>query len=193
MLAPLPYLPRRPSSSHGSSQDQEDQQTSSKALFFLLLLRDPTHRLAHQSLSQSIPASWLDIPFEENEWVEDVMVEVIRRSVEWVFFLSISPVLEGKISKRGTDSGSLSFPLSLSLAYGRTLGQEYINGRMRFSLSQTAVINKAREEAQRKLQSASGNITPAVVPPPKQEQSQSQSQEEREESSEAAALARATM
>lgn len=77
VLAPLPYLPR-PSSTTNS----DDKDSNPKALFFLLLLRDPTHNLAHESLSQSIPAAWLDIPFEENEWVEDVMVEVIRRSVE---------------------------------------------------------------------------------------------------------------
>lgn len=54
----------------------------STALFFLLILRDPTHNLSHSSISQSIPSAWLDIPFEENEWVEDVMVDVIRRGVE---------------------------------------------------------------------------------------------------------------
>lgn len=31
-----------------------------------------------------MPATWLDIPFEDNEWVEDAMVEIIRRSVEIV-------------------------------------------------------------------------------------------------------------
>ncbi|GAA5828990.1 hypothetical protein JCM11251_004090 [Rhodosporidiobolus azoricus] len=75
-LAPLPFLP---SSSLNPASTTPDSQ---KALFFLLLLRDPTHNLVHSSVSQSMPASWLDIPFEENEWVEDAMVEIIRRSVE---------------------------------------------------------------------------------------------------------------
>lgn len=73
-LAPLPFL--------ANPTDVSSDAKSSSVLFFLLLLRDPTHNLVHSSLSQSIPASWLDIPFEENEWVEDVMVDVIRRGVE---------------------------------------------------------------------------------------------------------------
>lgn len=73
----------------------------------------------------------------------------------------------------------------------RTLGQEYINGRMR---AQTVAINKAREEAQRKLEEAggSGAATPAVAASAAPVQHE-QTQEEREESSEAAALARATL
>lgn len=38
-------------------------------LFFLLLLCDPEHDLEHSTLTQAMPGSWLDIPFEENEWV----------------------------------------------------------------------------------------------------------------------------
>lgn len=77
-LAPLPYCVSLPSDAEKDPSASE----STMALFFLLLLRDPTHNLIHSSLSQSIPASWLEIPFEENEWVEDVMVDVIRRGVE---------------------------------------------------------------------------------------------------------------
>lgn len=75
-LAPLPSLPA--SCLPTSTPDPK----ALKSLFFLVLLRDPTHKLVHSSLSQSMPASWLEIPFEENEWVEDEMVEIIRRSVE---------------------------------------------------------------------------------------------------------------
>ncbi|SCV72830.1 BQ2448_4367 [Microbotryum intermedium] len=81
-LAPIPFVPIfLTTPNEGSSTT-----TSSlpMALFFLLVLNDPTHGLKHVSLSQSVPAGWLDIPFEENEWVEDVMVEVIRRSVECI-------------------------------------------------------------------------------------------------------------
>lgn len=100
-LAPLPSLPA--SCLPTSTPDPK----ALKSLFFLVLLRDPTHKLVHSSLSQSMPASWLEIPFEENEWVEDEMVEIIRRSVEIIgqeyitvrlFLLSLSRFL-------------LSFPL----------------------------------------------------------------------------------
>jgi hypothetical protein len=47
-----------------------------------LLLIDPTHSLTHYTISQPLPATWLEIPFEENEWVEEFMVESIRCSVE---------------------------------------------------------------------------------------------------------------
>lgn len=35
-------------------------------------------------MSQSIPAAWLEIPFEENEWVEDIMVDVLRSSIQTI-------------------------------------------------------------------------------------------------------------
>jgi len=55
--------------------------TSASQLFYVILLQDPTHNLAFESFSQSIPISWLDVPYEENEWVEDKMVECIRLAV----------------------------------------------------------------------------------------------------------------
>ncbi|GAA6064771.1 hypothetical protein JCM10212_006320 [Sporobolomyces blumeae] len=78
-LAPLPSLPV-PSAPPSSSTPAKP----STHLFFLLHLVDPTHSLTHHAVSQSLPSPWLEIPFEENEWVEDQMVEVIRRAVEVV-------------------------------------------------------------------------------------------------------------
>ncbi|KAG0364349.1 maintenance of telomere capping protein 1 [Gamsiella multidivaricata] len=48
---------------------------------FVLVLHDPTHKLEFESCSQSMPAQWLLIPYEENEWVEDRMVDCIRLAV----------------------------------------------------------------------------------------------------------------
>ncbi|KAF8938164.1 maintenance of telomere capping protein 1 [Dissophora ornata] len=48
---------------------------------FVLVLHDPTHKLEFESSSQSMPAQWLLIPYEENEWVEDRMVDCIRLAV----------------------------------------------------------------------------------------------------------------
>ncbi|KAF9915005.1 hypothetical protein BX616_007115 [Lobosporangium transversale] len=62
-------------------------ETSSKAmdkdtfLTFVIVLHDPTHKLNFESCSQSMPAQWLLIPYEENEWVEDRMVDCIRLAV----------------------------------------------------------------------------------------------------------------
>ncbi|RUP20059.1 hypothetical protein BC936DRAFT_139274 [Jimgerdemannia flammicorona] len=51
---------------------------------YVILLSDPTYDLHQTTFSQSMPASWLDVPYEENEWVEDRMVEAIRLGVQIV-------------------------------------------------------------------------------------------------------------
>ncbi|GAA6021975.1 hypothetical protein JCM11491_000314 [Sporobolomyces phaffii] len=70
VLAPLPNAP----------QQQQPQQQ----LYFVLVLIDPTHALAHHTVSQALPARWLDVPFAENEWVEQFMVDAIRGATEVV-------------------------------------------------------------------------------------------------------------
>jgi hypothetical protein len=95
-LAPLPFFSTLSPSNPEASPSPEVSAaalTSADAdkqlqLFFLLLLRDPTHNIVHRTLTQALPAPWLDIPFEvrvgllflylmvtmslaqENEWVE---------------------------------------------------------------------------------------------------------------------------
>ncbi|KAF1800704.1 maintenance of telomere capping protein 1 [Mucor lusitanicus] len=59
----------------------DDQDTEQHQLGFIILMVDPTHHLKFKTYSQSLPLSWLDIPYEENEWVEDKMVDIIRMSV----------------------------------------------------------------------------------------------------------------
>jgi hypothetical protein len=61
------------------SIDDEDTETSQVS--FIIIMIDPTHNLKFKTHSQSLPLSWLDIPYEENEWVEDKMVDIIRMSV----------------------------------------------------------------------------------------------------------------
>lgn len=86
VIAPLPYLPLPSSAATAANSDAASSTATPSRethhLFFVMVLRDPTHALEHHSLSQSMPQSWLAIPFEDNEWVEDVMVDIIRRSVE---------------------------------------------------------------------------------------------------------------
>ncbi|KAG0221798.1 hypothetical protein B0O80DRAFT_233193 [Mortierella sp. GBAus27b] len=70
---------------HGYSQpsEAEPSKIAEKDMFvsFVLVLHDPTHKLEFESCSQSMPAQWLLIPYEENEWVEDRMVDCIRLAV----------------------------------------------------------------------------------------------------------------
>ncbi|KAG9292243.1 hypothetical protein G9A89_023963 [Geosiphon pyriformis] len=53
-----------------------------KYLFYVIVLADPTHKLNFKTFSQSLPISWLDIPYEENEWVEEKMVESLKLAVQ---------------------------------------------------------------------------------------------------------------
>ncbi|KAG2200157.1 hypothetical protein INT47_012438 [Mucor saturninus] len=59
--------------------DEDDTETHQ--LSFIILMVDPTHNLKFKTYSQSLSLSWLDIPYEENEWVEDKMVDIIRMAV----------------------------------------------------------------------------------------------------------------
>lgn len=59
--------------------DPED--TELEQLSFVILMVDPNNKLKFKTYSQSMPLNWLDIPYEENEWVEDKMVDILRMSV----------------------------------------------------------------------------------------------------------------
>ena len=48
---------------------------------FLIYLSDPAHKVLHTTISQAVPFKWLDL-WDEYEWVEDLVVEAIRVSVE---------------------------------------------------------------------------------------------------------------
>ncbi|OBZ90541.1 Maintenance of telomere capping protein 1 [Choanephora cucurbitarum] len=58
------------------TEDPKDAQ-----LIFVLVIMDPKHQLKFKTYSQSIPLNWLDIPLEENEWVDDKMIEILRMAV----------------------------------------------------------------------------------------------------------------
>ncbi|OAD76314.1 hypothetical protein PHYBLDRAFT_132343 [Phycomyces blakesleeanus NRRL 1555(-)] len=59
--------------------DEDD--TEKQQLVYVLLLVDPTHNLKFKTYSQSIPLSWLEIAYEENEWVEEKLTEVVQAAV----------------------------------------------------------------------------------------------------------------
>ncbi|PLW05248.1 hypothetical protein PCANC_26890 [Puccinia coronata f. sp. avenae] len=80
-------------------------------LFFLILLRDVKNSIDHATLTQSVPAVWLDIPFEENEWVEDVLVDVIRRGVEIIGQQYVNGRISGR-SVRNTATEDVQPPAS---------------------------------------------------------------------------------
>lgn len=75
----------KPKSDEGSEK-QEDIPTPagpSRQLQFFLYLTDPNHSITHSTVSQVIPAEWLDM-WEDYEWVEDLTVDSLRVAVELI-------------------------------------------------------------------------------------------------------------
>ncbi|KAI8390940.1 maintenance of telomere capping protein 1 [Radiomyces spectabilis] len=68
--------------SWGNDSGEDDEETHQ--LVYLILLYDPTHQLKFKTLSQTMPLSWLDVPYEENEWIEDKMVETLQMAVRTI-------------------------------------------------------------------------------------------------------------
>ncbi|CAG8691630.1 12107_t:CDS:2 [Acaulospora morrowiae] len=66
------------------SDQNETTSDPEQYLFYVIVLKDPTHNLTFKTFSQALPVSWLDIPIEENEWVEDKMVSAIRLAVQTI-------------------------------------------------------------------------------------------------------------
>lgn len=99
VLAPLPFSLPASSKAEASQATTPGGNAGDQYLFFILLLRDPTNELVHRTLTQSMPSKWLDIPFEENEWVEDIMVDVIRRGVEIVGEEYVKGRMHGRLLK----------------------------------------------------------------------------------------------
>ncbi|KAF9385641.1 hypothetical protein CPC16_007893 [Podila verticillata] len=64
-------------------QQQQHGIIQEKDLYFcyVVMLLDPSHQIQLESYSQSMPAHWLLIPYEENEWVEERMAGCIRLAV----------------------------------------------------------------------------------------------------------------
>lgn len=57
--------------------------TTQTSLHFLLYFSDPAHELVHTTVSQGVPAHWLEL-WEKYAWVEDLVVEALRVGVEVV-------------------------------------------------------------------------------------------------------------
>ena len=82
VLAPLsipePPLLLDPKDTESASSDE----SKPKHLHFILTLHDPVHNLRFTTVSQSVPGDWLDVEYDQSEWVEERLVDVIRVGVE---------------------------------------------------------------------------------------------------------------
>ncbi|KAI0762640.1 maintenance of telomere capping protein 1 [Fomes fomentarius] len=70
----LPQLPP-------SADTVAPEATSQSSLQFLLALSDPDHKLIHSTVTQAVPAKWLEL-WDDYDWVEDLVVEAIRLGAE---------------------------------------------------------------------------------------------------------------
>jgi hypothetical protein len=72
---PAPKLP--------TSDEKESTVTAipPQQLQFVLYLVDMKHNIAHTTITQTVPAIWLEL-WDEYEWVEDLVVDVLRVGVE---------------------------------------------------------------------------------------------------------------
>ncbi|CAO1620291.1 unnamed protein product [Parajaminaea phylloscopi] len=86
--APIPGLPAANSesgTSHAGATTAGASDTSSQdCIYFLVLLQDPSHGLSHRSISQSVPASWLTLNFEDNPWIEQSLVDALEGALSVV-------------------------------------------------------------------------------------------------------------
>ena len=67
---------------HSSTSIQDKPFTPPNHLYFLFTLEDPTHSLTFTTVSQPTPSDWMDVEYENSEWVEERLVEVLRTGVE---------------------------------------------------------------------------------------------------------------
>ncbi|CEH14536.1 Maintenance of telomere capping protein 1, Mtc1 [Ceraceosorus bombacis] len=83
VLAPLPIFASTSNAgiSKARSVTSKENAEPEEQLWFLLLLQDPGNGCRHTTVSQSVPRSWLDVPFEENAWVEQSLVDVLQNSL----------------------------------------------------------------------------------------------------------------
>lgn len=80
VLAPLP-IPQPPvlmtSSSSSTAAAAHPEHMS-----FIMTLHDPTHSLRFCTVTQPVPGDWLDVEYENSDWVEERLVDVLRVGVE---------------------------------------------------------------------------------------------------------------
>lgn len=66
VLAPLPFT---------EISKVEEQP---KHLWFIVTIHDDVHSLRHSTVTQSVPADWLEIEYEKSDWVEERLVDILR-------------------------------------------------------------------------------------------------------------------
>jgi hypothetical protein len=85
-----------------SSANPATTSEPAKHLYFIMSLHDPVHSLRFTTVSQPSPKDWLEVEYEQSEWVEERLVDVLRVGVE---------VLAQDVSDR--------FTCAIVVSYGR--------------------------------------------------------------------------
>ncbi|CED84988.1 Maintenance of telomere capping protein 1, Mtc1 [Phaffia rhodozyma] len=95
VLAPLPYaepsiISLSPSPSGPSAEGEVPPAVTPIStpnpdhLSFIVLLSDQAHGLRSSTVSQAVPGGWLNVGYDEGEWVEEHLVGVLGKAVEIV-------------------------------------------------------------------------------------------------------------
>ena len=65
-----------------TKDSKENNSKPPKHLYFILTLHDPSHSIRFSTTSQPCPADWLEVEYDQSDWVEERLVGVLTTSVE---------------------------------------------------------------------------------------------------------------
>jgi hypothetical protein len=85
LLAPL-SIPEPPilllTDPAASSATSSSSKEPAKHLHFIISLHDPAHSLRFTTTTQPVPGDWLEVEYEQSDWVEERLVDVLKTSIE---------------------------------------------------------------------------------------------------------------
>jgi len=90
-------------------QQAEKSEGAPNILQFLVVLSDPDHQLTHRTITQGIPAKWLEGDlWDKHTWVEDCLVDSLRTGMEIIGqeYISARMGWDGSTPSSSTESTS---------------------------------------------------------------------------------------
>jgi predicted membrane GTPase involved in stress response len=114
LLAPLSIpeppilLLTDPAASSATTSTSSSSKEPAKHLHFIISLHDPAHSLRFTTTTQPVPGDWLEVEYEQSDWVEERLVDVLKTGIE-----VIAQDVSGPTSFATGQSGELSSLLSL--------------------------------------------------------------------------------
>ncbi|GFZ47466.1 hypothetical protein JCM24511_05210 [Saitozyma sp. JCM 24511] len=88
LLAPLSIpeppilLLTDPAASSATTSTSSSSKEPAKHLHFIISLHDPAHSLRFTTTTQPVPGDWLEVEYEQSDWVEERLVDVLKTGIE---------------------------------------------------------------------------------------------------------------